>query len=102
MSIFLSLSSCSYYAFYPQPKSQTYEATNPESIKVYSGDIEQDYIVIGSVASLIPGINIGDKYNERALKILKKHTAKLGADAIIHIKTNADFGGLSGVAIKFK
>jgi hypothetical protein len=103
LSIVMTLSSCSYYAFYPQPRSQTYLATNPDSIKIYSGDIEQEYLVIGSVASMVPGNLLStDKGIERAKKVFKKHTAKLGADAIIHLKTTGNTGNLSGVAVKFK
>ena len=96
----LSLTSCSYYAFYPQPRSQTYLPTNPDSIKVYSGDIDQEYDVIGAIATYIP-LNIGnDKSNGGATGILKKHTAKLGADAIINLKITPN--SMSGVAVKFK
>lgn len=103
LSIVLTTTSCSYYAFYPQPRSQTFLATNPDSIKVYSGDTEQEYLVIGSVSSMIPGVLVTTaKGNERATKVLKKHTAKLGADAIIHLKSTGNTGSLSGVAVKFK
>jgi hypothetical protein len=98
----LSLASCSYYTYYPQAQSQTYAATNPDSIKVHSGDIDQEYIIIGSVASLIPGYFYSEKAIERANKLLKENSAKIGADAIIHTRLNGTGRGISGVAVKFK
>ncbi len=96
----LTLNSCYYYAFYPHPRSQTYLPTNPDSIKVYSGEIDQEYNVIGSIATYRPLSMGNDKSNEGAKNILKKHTSKLGADAIINLKITPN--SISGVAVKFK
>ncbi len=99
--IAISLTSCSFFTFYPQTDSQTYPKTDPLTIKIYSEDIDQDYLVIGSVAADV----IGD--GEKAARHLKKEASKLGADAIIHVKltkinSTAARVGISGVAIKFK
>lgn len=98
----LSLASCSYYTYYPQTQSQTYAATNPDSIKVYSGDIDQEYIVIGSVASLISGYYYSANAIDKANKLLKERSAKIGADAIIHTRLNGTGRGISGVAVRYK
>lgn len=95
------LSSCSYYAYQYQTGSSSQSETTPESIKIYSGDIEQDYIIIGSVTADV----MGDA--DAVVKYLKKKAAKLGADAIIKVdltKINSfsQRTGISGVAIKLK
>jgi len=95
------LSSCSYYAYQYQTGSSSQSETTPESIKIYSGDIEQDYIIIGSVTADV----MGDA--DAVVKYLKKKAAKLGADAIIKVdltKINsfAQRTGISGVAVKLK
>ncbi|WKK86991.1 hypothetical protein QYS48_09210 [Marivirga arenosa] len=97
----LFFSSCSFYAYQYQTGSSSYSETTPESIKIYSGDIEQDYIVIGSVTADV----MGDA--DAVVRYLKKNAAKLGADAIIKVdlsKMNSFSRrtGISGVAIKLK
>ena len=94
------LTSC-YYAFYPQTGSVIYAETIPESIKIYSGDIDQDYAIIGSVTADV----IGD--GDAVAKHLKKKAAELGADAIIKVELNkisseTSRTGISGIAIKIK
>ena len=95
------LSSCNIYTFYPDKVSQNYKATSPDEIKIYSGDIDRPYTVIGSVAADA----LGD--GQSVTKFLKKKAAKLGADAIIFteltkINTFAVRTGISGVAVKFQ
>jgi len=94
------LTSC-FYAYYPQTGSELYEPTPVESIQIYSGDIKQDYVVMGSVA--VDAIGNADD----AIKYLKKKAAKMRADAII--RTDIFLGeptsgrtGISGVAVKMK
>ena len=94
------LTSC-YYAFYPQTGSEKYAETIPESIKIYSGDIDQNYAIIGSVTADV----IGD--GDAVVKHLKKKAAELGADAIIKVELNkisseTSRTGISGIAIKIK
>lgn len=95
------LTSCSYYAYHIQTGSSKQVETNPEVIKIYSGNIEQDYIVIGSVTADV----MGDA--EDAAEYLKKEAAKLGADAIIKVELTkltsfSQRTGISGVAIKLR
>ena len=97
----LVFSSCSYYAYQYQTGSASNSETTPDSIKIYSGDIEQDYIIIGSVTANV----MGDA--DAVVKYLKKKAAKLGADAIIKVdltKINSfsQRTGISGVAVKLK
>lgn len=97
---FSLLTSC-FYAYYPQTGSELYEPTYAENIRIYSGDINQEYVVMGSVAADAIG-NADD-----AMNYLKKKAAKMGADAII--RTDIFMGdpvsgrtGISGVAVKIK
>lgn len=97
----LVFSSCSYYAYQYQTGSTSHSETTPDSIKIYSGDIEQDYVIIGSVTADV----MGDA--DAVVKYLKKKAAKLGADAIIKVdltKINSfsQRTGISGVAVKLK
>lgn len=101
LSACLMMSSCSFYTYQFQTGSAAQTETKPESIKIYANDINEEYMVIGSVAADV----IGD--GDAVLGYLKKKAAKLGADAIIkveltkissfHIRT-----GISGVAVKLK
>lgn len=98
---FMVLPSCSFYAYKYQTGSSSQTETKPDSIKIYSGDIKQDYIVIGSVTADVAG------NADAVVKYLKHKVAKLGADAIIKVnltKINSFSSrtGISGVAIKFK
>ena len=93
-----TLNSC-YFAFYPQSGSYNHPVTNPELIKIYSGDIDQDYLIIGPVAADV----IGDA--DDVVKYLKKKASELGADAIIKVdltKMNSSSisTGISGIAIR--
>ncbi len=97
----LIFSSCSYYAYQYQTGSSSHSETTPDSIKIYSGDVDQDYIIIGSVTADV----MGDA--DAVVKFLKKNAAKLGADAIIKVdlkKLNSfsQRTGISGVAVKLK
>ena len=99
LSLTLTMLTSCYYAYYPQTGSKTYAETIPEQIQVYSGDIEQKYEVLGSVAADAPGDA------DAVAKHLKKKAAKLGADAIIKVELSkrnsaAINTGISGVAVK--
>ena len=103
ISLFLlstMLTSC-YYSFYPQTGAVIYPATNPQDIEIYSGDIDQDYFIIGSIAADV----IGD--SDAVVKHLKKKAAEIGADAVIRVELNKIDSetirtGISGIAIKMK
>ena len=94
------MTSC-YYSFYPQTGALIYPATNPEEIKIFTGNIEQDYVIIGSVTADV----IGDA--DAVVKHLKKKASELGADAIIRVELNKISSetmrtGISGIAVKLK
>lgn len=96
--ILSSFTSC-FYAYYPQTGSEPQAETNPESIMIYSGDIDQDYTILGPVCVDV----IGD--SEAGVKFLKKKAAQLGADAVIKVeltKMNAYTirTGISGIAVR--
>ena len=95
------LTSCKVFTFYPDKESQTYNKTSSEDIKIYAGDIDRPYTIIGSVAADVLG------NGEQVGKFLRSKAAKLGADAIIFAELNKlntynIRTGISGVAIKFK
>ena len=95
---FMLLTSC-LYTNYPQYGGYKFPKTNPEEIVIYSKDIDQSYEIIGSIGTDVDGDS------EDAIVELKKKAAKLGADAIIHVKLNnaAKFSPqteISGIAIK--
>jgi hypothetical protein len=101
IGILFSTSGCSQFAYQLQTGSTTYAPTNPADIKIYAGDIDQPYVVIGSITADV----VGDSGDLR--KYLKKKAAKLGADAIIKVELTKMHsftarGGISGVAVKFK
>jgi len=93
------LTSC-FYAYYPQTGSESYSPTQAENIEIYSGTPEQEYVVMGSLATDL----ISDA--DAAVDHLKKKAAALEADAVINVQftTNSTCGGVgaSGVAIKLK
>lgn len=95
-----TLSSC-FYGFYPQTGSNIYAETRPEMVKIYSGEPEYEYEIIGSITADV----IGD--GDAVVKHLKKKAAQLGADAVIRVdlsKVNSTTvrTGISGVAVKFR
>lgn len=49
--LLLALSSCAFQSYYPQTGSITYEPVAAETVKIYTGDIEEDYIILGSIAA---------------------------------------------------
>lgn len=74
----LVFSSCSVSAFYVESGASIMSPTNPKEIKIYSGDIDQDFIVIGS-------IKIDTQGNAKiAKRYLQLRASKIGADATIH------------------
>lgn len=99
--LFLStLTSCS-FIYYAGTDIPVKSETNPEQIKVYSGDINQDYDIIGPVAADICG------NADAAVKYLKKRASKIGADAIIEVELTKMNSytlqtGISGIAVKMK
>lgn len=98
--VFFSVS-CSQHTFYRPVDAQRFEATSMESVKIYSQDINQNYDIIASVAADAVGSS------DKAITVLKREAAKLGADAIINVKLTkinsfAQRTGVSGVAIKLK
>lgn len=93
------LSGCSISTHYVQSGATVYSETNAEDIQIYTGDIEEEYQVIGSIAVDVMG------NGKAAEKYLKKKASKLGADAVmlVHLtKMNspAQRTGISGVAVK--
>lgn len=98
--IFLTIG-CSYSSHFVQDGAQTFTPTNPDEIEIFSADIEQDYIVIGPIASDVAGN--GDK----AAAKIKAEAATIGADAIIFVKltkmqSSVQRTGISGVAVKYQ
>jgi uncharacterized protein YbjQ (UPF0145 family) len=96
----VSTSGC-YYAFYPETGSQLYVETQPEIIKIYSGEPKEKYEILGPIAAEVPGDD------NAATKYLKKKAAKLGASAVIRIELSkpTSFPGstsISGIAVKMK
>ncbi len=93
------LNSC-FYAYYPQTGCKTYSPTQAENITIYSGLPEQEYIVMGSIATDVIG------NSDAAVSHLKKKAAQMGADAVIKVRitTNSKCGGtgVSGVVVKMK
>jgi hypothetical protein len=93
---------CSFSTHFVQTGSRVYEETNPETVKIYSGEPQEEYIVIGSIAIDHAGNN-----NDNAMRYLQEKAALLGANAVIHttlssVRTNQESIGINGVAVKFK
>ena len=101
----LFLQSCSFSSHLLSGKNETlFPPTTAEAIQVFSTDnIEKNYIVVGEVLSS------ADAGSNSALpvKLLKKEAAKMGADAIINLRLEIEYGGWSsaikatGTAIKY-
>lgn len=97
----LLLSSCNFYTYQVVSGGQISNLSKPENIKIYSGDIEQQYEVIAAVtADVVGGGNDAQLY-------LRNKASKLGADAIIHVKlskadTFTSRTSISGVAVRFR
>ena len=95
-------SACAITTHYVQSDSKEYPSTNSEDIKVYANSkVMNNYIVIGSLATLVPG------NGDQAVKELKKEAAKIGADAIIALELDkinsiANSTQALGVAVKFR
>lgn len=85
--------------------SQTFPPTAPSSIKLFStADADnRDYIVIGEIIASADASSA-----EKPIKYLKKEASKMGADAIINLRLEFEYGGWStaikstGTAVKFK
>lgn len=96
----ITLSSCSISTYYAQDTSIKCTPTSIENIKLFSNDINKEYIVLGSIAVDATGSSIS------AEKLLKKKASKIGADAVIYCKMTklnsfTQRTGISGVAIKY-
>lgn len=96
----ISLNSCSIATYYAQNDLTNKTETKIEDIKLFSNDIQKEYIVLGSIAVYAPG------GTEAAEKCIKKKASTVGADAIIFCKLNKissvdQSTGISGVAIKY-
>lgn len=69
---------------------------DPETIRVYStADAGQEYIVLGSI---VVASDAGENAN-RPMKILKEEAAFLGADAVVNLRLEFEYGNWD-VAIK--
>lgn len=99
------LTSCSTVAhLQTDDLNQTFAATDPGKVEIYSTDkVDKQYAIIGEVvASADAGADASIP-----VKYLKKEAAKLGADAIINLKLEIEYGywnnGIkaSGLAVKF-
>jgi hypothetical protein len=95
------LSSCSRYVYYPQAGSSEQTLTTSEMVKIYTGNIDQAYTVLGTIA-----VDVRGDGDDAAL-YLKEKASAIGADAIIMVnlkKTNPYIKrtGITGIAIKKK
>ena len=67
--------------------AQKFEAKDSSKIKVYSArEIGRPYTVIGAVVASRDGAA------EESVKILKKQASELGADAIVDLRLEIDYG----------
>mgnify|MGYP003687735507 CR=1 FL=1 len=99
-SICILLSSCSISTHYLEG-TEKYTPTSMEEVQIFTEDISEEYIVIGSIATAAA------MSQESAIKFLKKKAAAIGADAIIFTKPTSMSSfdtayGYSGVAVKRK
>lgn len=102
----LFFTSCYSVAHLPTNDStERFEKTEYSEIKVYSvSDIDKEYIIIGQV---VANADAGTDGNV-PVNYLKKEAAKLGADAIINLRLEVDYGywmnaiKATGTAVKFK
>ena len=91
------MSSCM-FRYHPTTVGRTFSPVEPEQIKLYAGDIADDYQVVGVVCATATGIDFATQH-------LVKKAAALGANAIINVELDkiASFTtatGISGVAIR--
>lgn len=95
------LAGCSYSTHFVQTGSRAYEETNAENVKIFSGEPQEDYTVIGSIAVWYAG------NSESGIVYLQEKSALIGANAVIHTRlstvnsSDASFMA-NGVAVKFK
>jgi hypothetical protein len=99
--LLLCLSSCSRNVYYPLAGSSQEIRGNPGMVKIYSGDIDQTYTVLGPIAVDVWGDG------EDASLYLREKAAAIGADAVIKVslkKTDHNNGrkGISGIAVGYK
>ena len=99
--LLLFLSSCSRYVYYPLSGSSQEIRGNPGIVKIYSGDTDQDYNVLGPIAVDVWGDG------EDASLFLRQKAAAIGADAIIKVSLKKpdlynSKTGISGIAIRYK
>lgn len=92
---------CSISTSYLQEGSTKKAAYEANKVKIYSGDLSQEYEVIGSIAVDSPGDA------KSAVETAKKKAASIGANAVIMAKLTVVSSpssrvGLSGVAVWVK
>lgn len=97
----LIFSGCSFSTHFIQTGSKIYPETEPSTVKIYSGEPKEEYIVIGSIAVDYMGSN------ENGVEYLKEKAALLGANAVIFTKlssviTTRQSLNANGVAVRFK
>ncbi|MFA6456038.1 MAG: hypothetical protein WCW40_04385 [Bacteroidota bacterium] len=100
-SILLLASGCAISTHYIQEGSTAKSAVDPSMVKIYSGDLPQEYEVIGSVAVDATGDG------KAVAQLLKTKAGKIGANAVImtrltKLSSVAARTGLSGVAVFVK
>ncbi|MFA6467945.1 MAG: hypothetical protein WCW35_03540 [Bacteroidota bacterium] len=101
LTIFLFTSGCAISTHYFQDGASAKAAVDPTLVKIYSGDLAQEYEVIGSVAVDATGDG------NAAAELLKTKAGKIGANAVImtrltKLSSVAARTGLSGVAVFVK
>ncbi|MCK5740928.1 MAG: hypothetical protein KAH48_01820 [Chlorobi bacterium] len=88
--------STSVTTYFIQSGSKMYPETIPDSLKLYSGDPEFEYIIIGNLSIAVAG-ELEIAYNR-----LRKEAAKLGAECVIRLEIYNNGSGMSGIAVKNK
>ena len=92
------LISCSIKTHYILNNQEKFKKTNPEDVKIFSGQPDMQFVVIGCVAVDAPGDG------NDAVKSLKEEAASIGANAVMEVRLTklssfASRTGLSGTAI---
>ena len=97
----LAISSCSFSTFYQQSGSIIFEPVSPEIVEIHTGDIDQEYFVIGVIA--VDAVGNGEKSKQ----LLKEKAAELGANAVIKTELSKIGAmvartGVNGIAVRVK
>lgn len=101
IALIFMLSGCSFSSVYYQTGSGGMDPVSADQVKIYVGDINEEYTVIGSIA-----VNTLGK-GKTTVQTLKEKAGKIGADAVIFVQaskisTYTQRTGLSGVAVRTK